>query len=84
MKLILLIPTAVLMAISGYNLSLEFAKSGEPNYLIFKMLHLTVFLISLISAIAIIRSMFKIKYTETIKNENIEQHTYNTELKVIR
>lgn len=84
MKLILLISTAVLMAISGYNLSLEFAKSGEPNYLIFKMLHLTVFLISLISAIAIIRSMFKIKYTETIKNENIEQHTYNTELKVIR
>lgn len=84
MKLILLISTAVLMAISGYNLSLEFAKSEEPNYLIFKMLHLTVFLISLISAIAIIRSMFKIKYTETIKNENIEQHTYNTELKVIR
>lgn len=84
MKLILLIPTAVLMAISGYNLSLEFAKSGEPNYLIFKMLHLTVFLISLISAVAIISSMFKIKYTETIKNENIEQHTYNTELKVIR
>lgn len=84
MKLILLIPTAVLMAISGYNLSLEFAKSGEPNYLIFKMLHLTVFLISLISAVAIIRSMFKIKYAETAKNEDIQQHTYNTELKVIR
>ena len=84
MKLILLIPTAVLMAISGYNLSLEFAKSGEPNYLIFKMLHLTVFLISLISAVAIISSMFKIKYTEPAKNEGIQQHTYNTELKVIR
>ncbi|WP_417365634.1 hypothetical protein [Flavobacterium beibuense] len=84
MKLILLIPTAVLMAISGYNLSLEFTKSGEPNYLIFKMLHLTVFLISLISAVAIIRSMFKIKYSEPVKNEDIQQHTYNTELKVIR
>jgi len=84
MKLILLIPTAVLMAISGYNLSMEFAKSGEPNYLIFKMLHLTVFLISLISAVAIIRSMFKIKYTETRENKYTEQHTYNAELKVIR
>lgn len=75
MKIVLLIPTVVLMAISGYNLSIEFAKTGEPNYLIFKALHLTVLLISIICAGAIIRSMFKIKYVEI--PERKEEENYN-------
>ncbi len=62
MKLVLLIPTFVLMAISGYNLSNEFAKTAEPNYLLFKALHLIVLLISIGFAVAIIKSMFAVRY----------------------
>ncbi|WP_417350293.1 hypothetical protein [Flavobacterium alkalisoli] len=70
MKLVLLIPTVVLMAISGYNLSVEFTKTGEANYLIFKAVHLTVLLISILCTAAIIRSMFKIKYVEIPETNN--------------
>ena len=77
MKLVLLIPTFVLMAISGYNLSVEFAKASEPNYLLFKAIHLTVFLISVACAGAIIKSMFTVRYVEVKSKKRIKQSSYN-------
>ena len=80
MKLVLLIPTFVLMAISGYNLSNEFAKTGEPNYLLFKAIHFTVLLISIVCAAAIIKSMFAIRYVEVKKYDNIKEAYNDIEL----
>ena len=80
MKLVLLIPTFILMAISGYNLSVEFAKAPEPNYLLFKAIHLTVLLMSIVCAGAIIKSMFAIRYVEVKRQKRIKQSYNDIEL----
>ena len=64
MKLMLLVPNFILMAIAGYNLFNEFTKTGEPNYLLFKILHCIVLALSIYFAVAIVRSMFTIRYVE--------------------
>jgi len=64
MKLMLLVPNFILMAIAGYNLFNEFTKTDEPNYLLFKILHCIVLGLSICFTIAIIRSMFTIRYVE--------------------
>jgi len=64
MKLLLLIPNFILMGIAGYNLFNEFTKAGEPNYLLFKILHGIVLALCIYFAAAIIKSMFTIRYVE--------------------
>lgn len=63
MKLLLLIPNVVLLGISGYNFFNDITGPAEPNYLVFKILHLIVMAICITFITIITRSMFTIKYT---------------------
>ncbi len=77
MKLLLLIPNFVLMAIAGYNLANEFEKNAEPNYLLFKLLHAAVLLITIVFAYIIVKSMFTIRYMEVQQQLQPEDMEYN-------
>lgn len=61
MKLLFLIPNFVLLGISVYNMLNEFAHPAEPNYLIFKIVHIIVMLMSATFIAMIVKSMFEIK-----------------------
>jgi len=62
MKLLILLPNVVLMAISGINLYNEFQ---IPNAsLAVAILHIAVFVLCLTFVSLILKSMFTIKYTE--------------------
>ena len=77
MKLLLLIPNFVLMGIAGYNLANEFSKTGEPNYILFKLLHFSVLLISLVCTVMIVRSLFTIRYVEVPQTQTSTIEEYN-------
>jgi formate hydrogenlyase subunit 3/multisubunit Na+/H+ antiporter MnhD subunit len=77
MKLLLLIPNFVLMAIAGFNLANEFSKTGEPNYILFKLLHFSVLIISLACTVTIVRSLFTIRYVEVPQERSEAIEEYN-------
>lgn len=78
MKLLMLLPNLVLMAISGINLYNEFQL---PNAnLAVALLHVAVLVMCLTFVSLIVKSMFKVKYTEV--EERQLQHI--NEPKVIR
>jgi hypothetical protein len=71
MRLLLLLPNVVLMIISGYNLADELSWKDEPNYLVFKILHILVMLLCLSLSGMIIRSVFSFSKSEG-SSENAE------------
>lgn len=73
MRLLLLIPNFVLMAISGYNLTANNLVENESNYLPYTLLHILVMLICLVFVVMIVKSAFTITYTE------IEEHQPETD-----
>ena len=74
----MLLPNLVLIAISGINLYNEF-QLQNANFAV-GILHLTVLVMCLTFVFLIIKSMFKVKYTEV---EDKQFHSIN-EPKVIR
>lgn len=84
MKLLMLLPNVVLIAISGINLSNEFSGQELNNSLAIIVLHLSVLILCLTFTALIVKSMFKIKYVEmpdlqtedsTSYSESAFQHT---------
>lgn len=65
MRLLLLLPNFVLMAISGYNLTGNTMLNNESNYFPYTLLHLLVMLICLVFVVIIVKSVFTITYNET-------------------
>lgn len=65
MRLLLLLPNFVLMAISGYNLTGNDMLGNKSNYFSYTLLHVLVMLICLGFVVMIIKSAFTIEYTET-------------------
>lgn len=72
MKLLMLLPNLVLIAISGVNLSNEFAKNAMVNNLAVIVLHLSVLIMCIVFVALIVKSMFKVKYTEIPEQDVIE------------
>lgn len=70
MKLLMLLPNLVLIAISGVNLSNEFAGQELNNSLAIIVLHLSVMIMCLVFSAIIVKSMFTIKYTEVEETNN--------------
>lgn len=64
MKLLLLIPNFILLAISGYNLSIDFFNPEMKGSIVVTLLHLVVMAVCLIFIALIIKSIFVIKYIE--------------------
>ncbi len=64
MRLLLLLPNFVLMAISGYNLTANTMLNNETNFFPYTLLHLLVMLICLVFVVMIVRSAFTIEYNE--------------------
>ena len=62
MKLLMLLPNIVLMAISGINLYNEFQLSNAN--LAVAVLHFAVMVMCLTFVTLIVKSMFRVKYTE--------------------
>ena len=79
MKLLMLLPNVVLIAISGINLSNEFSGQSLNSNLAIIVLHLSVLAMCLVFSAIIIKSMFKITYTEVIEIQ-AEGHTAYNEL----
>lgn len=77
MKLMLLIPNFALMAIAGYNLSVEFSGTESSGYLLSKLLHIAVLLITVFFTVVIVKSMFYVKYVEIPAEEITEDAEYN-------
>ncbi len=65
MRLLLLLPVLTLLCISAYNLFTEFTVSGGANYLVLKLLHSLVFLLSLIITYFVIKPLFT-KYNKPL------------------
>ena len=76
MKLILLIPNIILMVIAGYNLANDL-NVASPNYLLIKMVHLSVLIITVVFMALIIKSMFTVKYIDIPEEEITEDTEYN-------
>lgn len=70
MKLLMLLPNFVLMAISGINLYNEF-RLPTANLAI-AVLHVAVLVICLTFVCLIVKSMFTIRYTEVTEDETQE------------
>lgn len=63
MKLLMILPNLVLIAVSGINLSNEFSNTQSNNFAIM-VLHLSVLIICVTFVALIVKSMFKIVVTE--------------------
>ena len=72
MKLLMLLPNLVLIAVSGVNLANEFAKNTMVNNLAVIVLHLSVLIMCIVFVALIVKSMFKVKYTEMPEQDVIE------------
>lgn len=73
MRLLFLLPSFVLLAISGYNF-FDAAALEQPNYLALKFLHLLVMAISLFFIFLIVKPLFivgdkKMAHNKTITTE---------------
>lgn len=77
MKLLMLLPNVVLIAISGINLSNEFSGQSLTNNLAIIVLHLSVLAMCLVFSAIIIKSMFKITYTEVTENQSQGHASYD-------
>ncbi|RZJ75678.1 MAG: hypothetical protein EOO45_04815 [Flavobacterium sp.] len=60
MRLLLLIPNLLLLAISGYNLANDFTVQGDPHYLTFKILHVLVMAMCITFISLIVRSLLRV------------------------
>ncbi|MES2484747.1 MAG: hypothetical protein V4581_02210 [Bacteroidota bacterium] len=69
MRLLLLIPAFLLIAISGYNLTGGYSAPGANevanNSITPEMLHMGIILFSVVFISFIVRSLFAVKYIET-------------------
>lgn len=77
MKLLMLLPNVVLIAISGINLSNEFSGQSLNSNLAIIVLHLSVLAMCLVFSAIIIKSIFKIRYTEVTETQLEGQSSYN-------
>jgi len=69
MKLLMLLPNLVLIAVSGVNLSNELSGSTLNNNLAIIVLHLSVLVLCLVFVALIVKSMFSIKYIEITQTQ---------------
>ena len=68
MKLLMLLPNFVLIAISGLNISNELETTGVKNLAVI-VLHASVFIMCLVFVALIVKSMFAVVETEVYENE---------------
>lgn len=73
MRLLLLLPNFILIMISGYNLSNDFAATGKTPYITITMLHVLVMGLCLVFSFLIVKSMFRIAYVADDVSENETQ-----------
>jgi hypothetical protein len=64
MKLLIILPNLVLIAISGINLSNELSNTQQATNLAVMVLHFSVLIMCITFVALIIRSMFKVVATE--------------------
>jgi len=64
MKLLMILPNLVLIAVSGINLSNELSSDQVSKNLAVMVLHLSVLIMCLVFVALIVKSMFKIVVTE--------------------
>lgn len=77
MRLLLLFPNLILLAIAGYNLFIDFTAIGEPNYLVHKLLHSIVLLISLTTIAILLKPVFIINKKQAV-TEDLEDYIIAT------
>ena len=70
MRLLFLLPSFALLAISGYNF-FDTAALEQPNYLALKVLHLLVMIISLFLVFSIIRPLFVVRSKKATHNNRL-------------
>jgi len=77
MKLLMLVPNLVLIAVSGVNLSNELSGETLTNSLAIIVLHLSVLVMCLVFSGLIVKSMFKIRYVEMPETQSEERTSYD-------
>lgn len=77
MKLLMLVPNLVLIAVSGVNLSNELSGETLTNSLAIIVLHLSVLVMCLVFSGLIVKSMFKIRYVEMPETQSDEHTSYD-------
>ena len=77
MKLLMLVPNLVLIAVSGVNLSNELSGETLTNSLAIIVLHLSVLVMCLVFSGLIVKSMFKIRYVEMPETQSGEHTSYD-------
>ena len=78
MRLLLLLPNFVLIAISGYNLFGRGVWINESNQLVFTLLHLLVMALCMVFITLIVKSVFKVTYIEVPEISEQEDESYGT------
>lgn len=76
MKLLLLLPNLVLLAISGYNLTVDFYNPEAKASIVVTLMHLFVMALCLLFIGLIIKSSFKVKYVEVPENSMQQDKGY--------
>lgn len=76
MRLLLLLPNLVLLAISGYNLSVDFFNPDAKAGIVVTLVHLFVMALCLLFIALIVKSSFKIKYIEVPENSREQEEGY--------
>lgn len=76
MRLLLLLPNLVLLAISGYNLSVDFFNPDVKAGIVVTLVHLFVMALCLLFIALIVKSSFKIKYIEVPENTREQEEEY--------
>ena len=75
MKLLMLLPNLVLIAVSGFNISNEYTTQGANNFAVM-VLHASVLIMCLVFVSLIVRSMFTIVEVEdTREYETADDHS---------
>ena len=75
MKLLMLLPNLVLIAVSGLNISNEFTTQGANNLAVM-VLHASVLIMCMVFVSLIVKSMFAvIEVEESIDYETADEHS---------
>lgn len=76
MRLLLLLPNLILLAISGHNLSVDFFNPEVKAGIVVTLMHLFVMALCLLFIGLIIKSFFSIKYIEVLENSSEQEQSY--------
>ncbi|WP_128389299.1 hypothetical protein [Flavobacterium cerinum] len=76
MRLLLLLPNLLLLAISGHNLSVDFFNPETKAGIVVTLMHLFVMALCLLFIGLIIKSLFSIKYIEEPENSSEQEKKY--------